>query len=627
MIRVSDGFEKAIKSNNRNLYGYVDVKYQNKTYETTVVKVPQALEIFRSDGMIIADKKVMRKYATLENNYTLLDGSFTVWNENYRDFNGFVSDEIFENIDEPTIIISNSTNTPTKGITIYFKENLPFDFDVIFVDSDGNETIDNVHNNQSMIYQYVFPQEKTITRLSITINQVEFPKNRLRMSYIDFNLSDLFEGDELISFDVTEELDLLVESLPINNCEININNYPNEHGGNKFDPINPRGITGYLNDDVTIQPYVGVLTETNGVEYVPMGVFYLTDWSSNPNGNVTLNGKSVLNKIQEDLITSDGTFLRAIFDSERFCNFLNNTTNYNFDFIYYSSLWDHTQFMKNFKLIEYLKSAIIPMLYFDNFSDTYYEQFRKFYVNRYNTIKLNAINFNSVYNISRDLLTSDVEYTLKERVKKLNIKSNTIPQLSRPASASKESCIDITHTLVDSTEYLWLTSDKYMQAGSGELQYSVTSGQASATLIDSNTSSIYVEITGNVGSTIRIIYNDYVLNGSNIGTKTKSIINNSIQDGGSITVDLTTFIDDITAYTYPNSSRVPYKFEKIYFKLDKPYKVKAETLGDPSLEIGDTVSIQTRYQDVNDGYKNIIITKQKFTFDGGLKCSIEGVGD
>jgi hypothetical protein len=50
-------------------------------------------------------------------------------------------------------------------------------------------------------------------------------------------------------------------------------------------------------------------------------------------------------------------------------------------------------------------------------------------------------------------------------------------------------------------------------------------------------------------------------------------------------------------------------------------------MGDPSLEIGDTIAIQTRYKDVNNGYKNITITKQQFTFDGGLQCSLEGVGD
>ena len=50
-------------------------------------------------------------------------------------------------------------------------------------------------------------------------------------------------------------------------------------------------------------------------------------------------------------------------------------------------------------------------------------------------------------------------------------------------------------------------------------------------------------------------------------------------------------------------------------------------MGDPSLEVGDTISIQTRYQDINDGYKDIIITKQRFSYDGGLSCTIEGEGD
>ena len=90
-----------------------------------------------------------------------------------------------------------------------------------------------------MAYQYIFSNEMYVSQVEIIISQVEFPQNRLRIAYIDFNVSDIYEGDELVKFDVTEELDLLLENLPINNCSINLNNYPSLAGGNKFDPINP----------------------------------------------------------------------------------------------------------------------------------------------------------------------------------------------------------------------------------------------------------------------------------------------------------------------------------------------------------------------------------------------------
>ena len=624
MISVSDSFKNAIKNQNREIRGYVDIKYQDNTFNTSVIQTPTRAELVSSDALIKGYKTVP-KYATLENNYTLLDGSFTVWNENkVLNNSGYISQKVFQSISDTAFIIDNSSNTPTKGITIYFKDNLPFDFTVAFYDNNNNYIEDRVTNNQSMTYQYVFTEETIITEIAIEIYSMEFPDNRIRIAYVDFNLSDLYEGEELIRFNVMEELDLLVENIPINTCSVNVNNYPSANGGNKFDVINPRGITKYLNDNVTIEPYIGVVTESDGVEYVPMGVFYLSDWSSDTDGNVTLNGKSVLNKLSEELVKSNGSFLRAVFNSTSFSTFLNQTTGHEFSFINYSSAWNHNQFMNNFNIMEYLKSAVICMLFFDNF-DTEYEQYRKFYVDRYNIIKLNPIDFEPIESIDRSCLKKDVDYTTRERVKTLNVKMLTTPQLSRPSGASKEVCIDITYTLKSSEDYLWLTSEKYMEWASGEIQYTVISGSASATLIDYNTSSIYVKVLGTAGSQIRIKYLDYVYTGTNIGTKTETMINDKVERGSSVTVDITAFIDDITAYY--NAQMVPYKFNKIYFNLDKPYQIKASTIGDPSLTLGDTVSIQTRYTETNDGYKNMTITKQTFTFDGGLSCEIEGVGD
>ena len=85
MISVSDSFKKAIKDFNRNIYGYVEVDYQHDEYSLSVDKIPQLSNISLDDGSgLFSNKKVMTKYATLETNYTLLDGSFVVWNENIK---------------------------------------------------------------------------------------------------------------------------------------------------------------------------------------------------------------------------------------------------------------------------------------------------------------------------------------------------------------------------------------------------------------------------------------------------------------------------------------------------------------------------------------------------------------
>ena len=75
MISVSNSFKDAIKNENREIYGYVEVKYQNDDYDLEVLQTPNTAEIVISDGLV-NEGKVLKKFASLEDNYTLLDGSF-----------------------------------------------------------------------------------------------------------------------------------------------------------------------------------------------------------------------------------------------------------------------------------------------------------------------------------------------------------------------------------------------------------------------------------------------------------------------------------------------------------------------------------------------------------------------
>ena len=611
MISVSDDFKKAIKENDRRIYGYVDVKYQNKSFDKVETQIPTRLDIL-SNNWLSVNKKIVQKYATLENNYTLLDGSFMVWNENSLVENGYATQDIFENINDNTIIITNnSTTTSSKGVSIYFKENLPFNFNVTINFRDGNSIIDEVRNNQTYNYQYIFIDEKVINNVEIQILNVEFPKNRLRIASVDFNMGDVYEGEELLSFDVTEELDLMIENLPINTCTINLNNYPNSHGESKFDVINPNSIVNYLDNNTMIEPYIGVLTENNGVEYVPMGIFYLSNWDSNPEGNVTMNGKSVLSKIEAMTIPAKGGFF-AITTPDDLSDYLTNNTPYNF-----SILNGYYAFNNNELIISSLMEYIKLLLVFNNiivWNENDYV-IRKFYVDRYNTIGTKNINENSVDKISQKELLQDVNYNTRSTIHQLNI---TYKSISQMGATQTETIINDTHTLLNAEEYIWykVSDNKRIWDNNPVFNYSVVSGSASASLVDKNYYFMVVKVTGTIGSTIQITYTNRTQNEDKVIKKSVTQISPT---GDNLDIDISSF-----GYAYPEYLSL---IQKYYMKMDKPYKVTSSTIGDPSLEIGDVVSIQTRYKNVNNGYRDFIVTKQHFKFDGGLTCELEGVGD
>ena len=610
MITVSNSFKKAIKETNREIYGYVEIDYQYDDYSLSIDKIPQLSDIVIDDGSgLLSDSKIMNKYATLENNYTLLDGSFMVWNESIKSNVGIVTEDIFENINDTEIIIENeSSDKLTKGVTFYFKENLPFDFDIDF--KYNNETIssDNIRNNSSMVYQKIFPDGEYISDISLNILNVEHPDNRLRIASVDFNLSDLYDGDQLVGFDITEEIDLLVENLPVNTCSVRLNNYPDANGNNKFDPISPTSIVRYLTSDTTIKPYIGVLTEDNGVEYVPMGVFYINDWSSDTDGNVTINGNSLMAILKNITIQSDGTFLRNGFTSEQISNYFTNMTGYNF---YFSSGTYYNYFLRDTNLLNWILAQMPFQIMWYNNSDYRYEK-RKFHITRYNTASEDILNEEVVDNISRNELLSDVKYETKSVINKVEVTDITSYNMT---SSTREDVVKDTHTLTSEEEYQWYYFNKHTSYNDSSFSYTSTGG-ATATLIDKNYYMIYVKFNGHVGDTVTVTYNGYIYDDP--PTKVHTKINNTVI-GETIALDFSKYFD-------ANDSSIETSMD-YYLTMDNKYKVNMETIGDPSLEVGDTIGVQTRYENSNNGYKKVIITKQSFKYDGGLQCSIEARGN
>lgn len=612
MIAVSESFKNAIKSSNREIYGYVEINHNKTNYDLNVTHYPTLNETVLSDGSgIVSEEKIITSYATLENNYTLLDGSFMVWNENIVSNVGMVTEDIFEDISDTSIIINN--NSPlisVKGITIYFKDNLPFDFDLTITYDDDTTSVENVRNNQSMVYQKIFTDDVFISKIELEILNVEYPDNRLRISTVDFNISDLYYGDELVNFTVTEEVDLLLENLPINTCSIKLNNYPDANQSNKFDPINPVGVTRFLTSNTEIKPYIGVLTEDNGIEYVPMGVFYIRDWSSDSDGNVTINGENLFGIFRNITIDSfDGRFLRNQFTGYTLGSYLNNMTGYNFSF--YSGTYDN-RYLQDNNLLNFLAANMpFQVMYYDDNLHIYEK--RKFRVTRDNIAKEDLLDEFSVDSISRNELKEDVKYETKSVINKVEITDITNYNMS---STTISNVIQDTYTLKAEEEYIWYKLNKYTNYDDSTFSYSSSSG-ATATLIDKNYYMIYVRVNGNVGDTIAITYRGYVFDNP---PTMKHTWNKNIANGDALSLDFTKYFNANDIYLNMTAN--------YYLTNDKKYKVTMKTNGDPSLEASDTISVQTRYDNDNDGgYKDIIITKQTFNFDGGLSCDIEGVGD
>ena len=111
-------------------------------------------------------------------------------------------------------------------------------------------------------------------------------------------------------------------------------------------------------------------------------------------------------------------------------------------------------------------------------------------------------------------------------------------------------------------------------------------------------------MTGTVGSSIHIQMASPYDIVETIGTQSKTIrTGNDREIILNFNSKIKKYISDIYILNYTPS-----------YKMDFDYN------GDPSLEAGDYINVETPY-----GYKPLFIQKNHFKFDGGLEGYIEGV--
>lgn len=595
---VSESFKKAIKSDTREVKGYVEVIYDDKDNSSYSITVSPNRLRNSLEQEIVDNIKKNKKYASLESNYTELDGSFILPNYNIKgDNTGYVSDTIFSDIINPTITISKENNyVKSSGISIYFENNIAQKFTIKITNSNDEITTINVTNNNNNIYQTVFETEIEVKSLTVEFLQMEYTNRRIRIPEIDLGISQIYEGNDLVSFSVNEEIDLMLTSTPINTCTINLNNYDN-----LFDPINPNGLVKYLTGNAVIKPYIGVLTESNGIEYVQMGYFYLKDWSSNNDGNVTLNGQNLMARLANLTLISDGTFLyhdNTPWTSSTLSKYLSDVYGYVFSLDIGTA---YNTFLKHTELLSYLQTV------FSFMTNINYQA--KFYISRKNMVIFDRIIFTPVDSITRKELLEDVKYESKTVLNKVKIKD--IDNYSAHSSTQND-VLNQTYTLTSTEEYRWFTFNKRIARTNNNQTFSYTNnGNGKAELIDYNNWLAYVKFTGNVGDIVTIHLNAFVYDNP---PTIEFIESNNVPIGDTLSLD---FIEYFNANNDHLKATANY-----YLNVDKKYKVTGNYIGDPSYTPGDTITVETKF-----GNKDIIMTKHKLTFDGGLSGSFEGMGD
>jgi len=243
---------------------------QDASYETDDKQPFVNFEDFkREEGISVP------KFATLEQNQFLLDGTFELfpdepagmewglWSRSMSDGSGNFATP-------PKLVISFSENHTSPGLTLYFykpTDDFINNLIVRWYDEFGNL----ISTNQSYPDGTKYFISNSITdyrRIEIEFISTNNPYRFLKLAGIDFGRMVIFASDGLISAKVLEEIDPTAASISINTLETEVYSTDKD-----FSLLDPQGMFSLLQQQQRLD-----VTETVNGESIYMGAYYLDTW-------------------------------------------------------------------------------------------------------------------------------------------------------------------------------------------------------------------------------------------------------------------------------------------------------------------------------------------------------------
>lgn len=259
------------------------------------------LEDLKEDNLLAKD------YATLENNYFVLNGEKTLLKNDSSSLQksqetGICSTEMSDEngvfSSYPSIEINFSENAFLGGLTLYFgKYDYCNNLDIIFYKD--NVELDNINVKPDNTEFFCGNPSKTFetNKIIITFKSTNNPYRYLKLTKINYGNELTFTKDDIFSCNVIEEVDLLSNEISVNTCDFEI--YSED---DSFNILNPKGLYSNLKQSQPIEVY----QVTGGIEEL-QGKFYLQKWESQNNNISKFEGIDLIGVIENITYTNPDT--------------------------------------------------------------------------------------------------------------------------------------------------------------------------------------------------------------------------------------------------------------------------------------------------------------------------------
>lgn len=219
------------------------------------------------------------KYATLEKNQFALDGTFELMPENLDNmclWSNSMSNEsgVFEN--PPVLTINFTEPHSSLGLTFLFSKAGDYCNHLNITYYDKNNQLINDSDFYPDKHQYVCNNiVENYQKIIIIFCGTNNPYRYIKLYQILYGANKTFEGDNLISANILEEMDLLSSEVSINTLGFKVYSEDDE-----FNIINPTGFYSLLQQRQAFKVKELLLKEGKEIN---MGTFYLDTWKNADN--------------------------------------------------------------------------------------------------------------------------------------------------------------------------------------------------------------------------------------------------------------------------------------------------------------------------------------------------------
>ena len=206
-----------------------------------------AFAVFPSSAAQTVDENYRnpQTYATLEKNAWLLDGSCGMMDDSASDL-GFwsssISDENGDIAEECSIVYDFPMDVKTIGLVLYFMagyQPAAGGMRIRTYDSGGGLVSDIVNDGRGDVQSVVF--SAVYRRLRIDFTKTALPGRRVRMTEIDFGMTQRFDEDTIADAEIRYNTDLSSDALPFGECALTLDN-----SDRRWNLLNPKGIYEYM---------------------------------------------------------------------------------------------------------------------------------------------------------------------------------------------------------------------------------------------------------------------------------------------------------------------------------------------------------------------------------------------